>query len=95
VTAKLIQDTEPPTPTPIFIYGVVIYNGMVNNMTEVIQQDQYSTKSMTDNIIKINCTAPETYRKLVGFLNDNNIVHHTHQLKKERAFRVVIKYLHH
>jgi 3-methyladenine DNA glycosylase AlkC len=83
-----------PKPPPIFIYGIVNYNEMVNKLTEVIQQEQYSTKSMADNIIKINCTTPETYRKLVGFLKDNNIVHHT-QLKEERAYRVVIKYLHH
>jgi arsenate reductase-like glutaredoxin family protein len=50
---------------------------------------------MADNTIKINCTTPETYRKLVGFLKDNNIVHHTYQLKEERAYRVVIKYLQH
>jgi hypothetical protein len=37
----------------------------------------------------------ETQRKLVGFLKDNNIVHHTYQLKEERAFRVVNKYLYH
>jgi hypothetical protein len=50
---------------------------MVNKLTEVIEQNQYSTKSMADSIIEINCTAPETYRKLVGFLKDNNTVHHT------------------
>jgi hypothetical protein len=67
---------------------------MVNKLTEVIQQEQYSTKSIADNTIKINCTTSETYRKLVGFLKDNNIVLHTYQFE-ERAFRVVIKYLHH
>jgi hypothetical protein len=35
------------------------------------------------------------HTKLVGFLNDNNIVHHTYQLEEERAYRVVIIYLHH
>jgi hypothetical protein len=50
---------------------------------------------MADNTIKINCTTPETYRKLVGFLKGNNTMHHTYHLKKERAFWVVIKYLHH
>jgi hypothetical protein len=50
---------------------------------------------MADSTIKINCTTPETYRKLVGFLKDNNIVDHTYQHNEERAFRVVIKYLHH
>jgi hypothetical protein len=84
-----------PKPPPIFIYVVVNYNKMVNKLTEVIEQEQYSTKSMADNIIEINCTAPETYRKLVGFLKDNNIVHHTYQLNEERAFWVVIKYLQH
>jgi hypothetical protein len=82
-------------PPPIFIYGVVNYNEMVNMLTEVIQQEEYSTKSMAENNIKIDCTTPETYRKLLRFLKDNDIVHHTYQLNEERAFRVVIKYLHH
>jgi hypothetical protein len=43
-----------PKPSPIFIYGVVNYNEMINKLSEVIQQDQYSTKSMTKNNIKIN-----------------------------------------
>jgi hypothetical protein len=50
---------------------------------------------MADNTIKLICTTPETYRKLVGFLKDKNIVHHTYKLEEERAFRVEIKYLHH
>jgi hypothetical protein len=33
-----------PTPPPIFIYGVVNYNEMVNKLREVIEQEQYSTK---------------------------------------------------
>jgi hypothetical protein len=67
---------------------------MVNKLTEIIEQEQYSTISMADNTIKISCNTPETYRKLVAFLKGNNIVHHTYQLKEERAYRVVIKYLH-
>jgi hypothetical protein len=68
---------------------------MENKLIEIIEQEQYSTKSMADNTIKINCTASETYRKLVAFLKGNNIIHHTYQLKEEMAYRVVIKYLHH
>jgi hypothetical protein len=85
-----------PKPPPIFIYGIVNYNEMVNKLTEVIQQDQYSTKGMADNTIKINCPTHETYRKLVGFLRDNDIVHRAyHTQTEERAYRVVIKYRHH
>jgi hypothetical protein len=68
---------------------------MVNKLTEITEQEQYSTKSMVDNTIKIDCTTPETYRKLVVFLKENNIVHHTYQLKEERAYWDIIKYLHH
>ena len=50
---------------------------------------------MANNIIKINCTTPDTYRKLVIFMNETNIIYHTYQPKEERAYRVIIKYLHH
>jgi len=38
---------------------------------------------------------PETYRKLVKYFRENNIFYHTYQLKEERAYRIVINYLHH
>ena len=37
----------------------------------------------------------ETYRKLVRHSRYNNVFSHTYQLKGERAYRIVIKYLHH
>lgn len=84
-----------PKPPPIFIYGVVNFSSMVTKLRDVIEDEQYVTKSMADNTIKINTNTPESYRKLVKFLNENNIVHHTYQPKEERAYRVVIKHLHH
>jgi len=38
---------------------------------------------------------PETYRKLVKYFKENNIFYHTYQLREERAYRIVNKYLHH
>ena len=38
---------------------------------------------------------PETYRKRVKYFKEDNIFYHTYQLKEERAYRIVIKYLHH
>jgi len=38
---------------------------------------------------------PETYRKRVKYFKENSIFYRTHQLKAERAYRIVIKYLHH
>jgi hypothetical protein len=33
---------------------------MVNKLTKIIEQEQYSTKSMADNTIKIKYNTPET-----------------------------------
>lgn len=87
--------SEISKPPPIFVHGVLNYNEMIKTITDVAENEQYYTKSLANNIIKINCSTPETYRKLVKHFLDNNIFHHTYQLKEERAYRVVIKYLHH
>ena len=68
---------------------------MIKRIRDKAEDEQYCTKSLANNVIKINCTTPETYRKLVGYFKDNNIFHHTYQLKEKRAYRIVIKYLHH
>jgi len=38
---------------------------------------------------------PETYKKLVKYFKESNTFYHTYQLKEERAYRIVIKYLDH
>lgn len=82
-------------PPPIFVYGVKDYLGMINAIKGILNQDQYFTKTMADNIVKINATTPEAYRVLAKYMKDKNIVHHTYQPKENRAYRVVIKHLHH
>lgn len=84
-----------PKPPPIFVYGVVNFPQMIQKIHNIIEAGQYTTRSMANNTIKINCTTPDIYRKLVKYLKENNIVYHTYQPKEERAFRVAIKYLHH
>lgn len=84
-----------PKPPPIYIYGVINYQEMINNLREIVEDEQYTSKTLANNTIKINCNTPDTYRKLVRLLREENIIHHTYQLKEERAFRVVIKHLHH
>lgn len=82
-------------PPPIFIHGVTNYNQMITSISEVAADEQYSTKSMANNMIKLNCYTPDTYRNIVKHCKDKGIYFHTYQLKEERAFRVVLKYLHH
>jgi len=64
-------------------------------MRNIAEDEQYCTKSLANNVIRINCVTPETYRKLVRYFKYNNIFYHTYQLKEERAYRIDIKYVHH
>lgn len=82
-------------PPPIFIHGVINYGAMINQIRNIAEDEQYSTKSLSNNVIKINCVTPETYRTFIRYLKENNIYYHTYQLKEERAYRIVIKHLHH
>ena len=50
---------------------------------------------MANNVIKLTCTTPDTYRIRIKHFKVNGIHHHTYQLKEERAYRVVLRYLHH
>ena len=84
-----------PRPPPIFVYDVINYPQMINHLAEVAEEESYSTRSMANNIIKINCNTPETYRKMIRLMKENNIVYHSYQLKDERSYRIVIKHLHH
>jgi hypothetical protein len=68
---------------------------MIKSIREVAEGEQYSTKSMANNVIKLAPTTPDTYRNIIKHVKENGIFFHTYQLKEERAYRVVIKYLHH
>jgi hypothetical protein len=68
---------------------------LINHLVKVTEEENYSTRSMANNIIKINCNSLETYRKMVEFMKENIIIYHSYQPKDERPYRVVIKHLRH
>jgi len=68
---------------------------MMKSLTEVVEEEQFYTKSLANNVIKLVSLTPDTYRKIVTHCKERNIYYHTYQLKEERAFRVVLKHLHH
>jgi hypothetical protein len=58
---------------------------MIKGIKEIAEDEQYHTKSLTNDVIKINCSRPDMYRKMVKYFKDNNIYHHTYQLQEDRA----------
>jgi len=66
---------------------------MIHSINEVGEAEQFYTKSLANNVIKITCLTPETYQSLIKHFKETD-VYHTYQIKEERAYRVVIEYLH-
>jgi hypothetical protein len=69
---------------------------MVKHQDTTIEEEQNYCKGLSNNTIKINVTSSESYRKLSRQLQQKKkIVHHTHQIREEKAYRVVMRNLHH
>jgi hypothetical protein len=62
---------------PVFVHGVINYGEMIKRIRDIAEDEQYCTKCLAKNVIKINCVTPETYRKLVKTLKENNILPQT------------------
>ena len=67
---------------------------MIKRLTEVADEEQFLTKNLPNNVIKLACSTPETYRTIIKYCKEQNIYYHTYQLMEDRNFRVVIKHLH-
>lgn len=87
--------TSEPKPPPIFIPHVTDIVKMVNRINKEIPSTDYHYKSLSDGQIRIAIKNVDSYRKVIKYLDQENFSYHTFQLKKERAFRVIIKGLHH
>jgi hypothetical protein len=85
---------QDPKPPPIFIYGVTNYKDMVAHLSATIQKEQCHCEVISKDTIKIHVTTPDSYRKLIKQLQEDKIIHHTYQMKQERAYRIVIIYSH-
>jgi hypothetical protein len=68
---------------------------MINRIRNIAEDEQYTTKSLTNKVIKINSVTPGTYRNLTKYFKESNTYYNTYQLKEETACRIVNKHLHH
>lgn len=89
------NSTAVPKPPPIFIPNVENIAKMVTSINKVISSTDYHYKSLRDGQVRLVVNKVESYRTLIKHLDMVKIIYHTFQLKQERAFRVVIKGLHH
>nr|CAI5859449.1 unnamed protein product [Callosobruchus analis] len=56
--------TKTPSRPPIFVHGAINYRQMVNRIRGIEEHEQYDTKCLANNVIKMDCATPDTYRKM-------------------------------
>lgn len=93
------QPTVNPTedvqkPPPIFIKNVSNITLLCTALTEIIGKEKFTCQAKISQVI-VRTTDPDSYRGVVRYLREKNASFHTYQLSEERAFRVVIRGLHH
>lgn len=89
VSPKLI------VPPPIFVHGVNSFKGMIERINKTILSDSFLMKALANNAVKINIRDVDNYSKLVHEFLARNIKFFTYQIKTDRAFKVVLRNLHH
>ncbi len=82
-------------PPPIFLQGILDINGLKKKIAELIALDLVTLKSLANDVVKVNVGTPELFWNLVKDLRKHNVKFYTYQLKTDRAFKVVIRNLHH
>jgi Associated with zinc fingers len=85
---------EVQKPPPIFIKNVANFTILCTALTELIGKDSFTCQAKLTQVI-VRTTDPDSYRGVVRYLKAQNASFHTYQLSEERAFRVVIRGLHH
>lgn len=95
-TNPVINDNENKTskPPPIFIQEQINYNKFCQKILELTDATGFDCKSSTKGL-KLQTYSPTSYRSVVSYLKNNNVSFHSFQLKEEKAYRVVIRNMHH
>lgn len=92
-TSSRVYPTRATRPPPIYLNSEVEFLQLQTYLTAIIGAKHRCMA--TKKGIVIYTEEPTHYRKVVQCLRENNAEFHTFQLKEDKAFRVVIRGLHH
>lgn len=81
-------------PPPIFVKGINNYIAFKKALEKELKENEFTCKSRLNDIV-LHPETPDGYRLAVHYLRSMKAEFHTYQLREDRAFRVVIRHLHH
>lgn len=82
-------------PPPIILYGIEDLKKLTELIEQAVSKDTYSYKVISKNELRISSRSVETYKLLIEHIRGARLIGHTFTRKEERAYRIVIKNLHH
>ena len=68
------KDKKVPTPPPIMVDGVKVYDEFYDKLTEHIPASKFNTKLMKGGSIKVNVADGEVYRMVTNMLLKDNML---------------------
>ncbi|XP_073968640.1 uncharacterized protein isoform X2 [Rhodnius prolixus] len=89
-----IQPVKNAKPPPIFINNVSNYVEFCKTLSQLLGPDSFDCKSRVDSVM-LSTKTVDGYRAAIHYLQGTKAEFHTYQIKSEKAFRVVIRHLHH
>jgi hypothetical protein len=89
-----IQGKKEPAPPPILVPGIKNAQRLMTTIEEKIRREDYKMKIINNDMIKILTTKLEDHKEVVDTLKTNKVEFHTYQPRQQRAYRVVIRYIH-
>ncbi len=87
--------TRTPKIPPIILQDVSSYTKLVKELATLLPTTAFTAMTLRSKAVKISTNTAEHYRTLVKHFRNTNIFFHTYQLKTDRAFKVVLRGLHH
>ncbi|KAI5729135.1 hypothetical protein M8J77_005311 [Diaphorina citri] len=91
----LQTDRNKVKPPPIFVEKKGPISSLTNLINTQVQTENFTTKSMDQNKIKINLEDEDSFRKTIHVLQQEDMVFHTYENKQSRPIRVMAKGLDH
>jgi len=88
-----ISNVQPKIP-PIYIKGNIDFFDFCKKIKTFTDPEGFNTKSSSSGL-KLMTYSINAYRQIIKFLEKKNMNFHTFQTNEEKAFRVVIRHLHH
>jgi hypothetical protein len=82
-----------PKPPPIYINNVTNISPLIQLLEQIAFQ-QYEVKALAQNQVKVQPKTSESYRIITKVLAEKRMQFHTHKLKEEKTYRVVLKNMH-